>query len=280
MNPIDELAQIPDSPDAMERARRAHELVTRLADISSEASRLRRDAIETLSNEGVSFSDIAAQLGLTRARVGQLARSGPNPERALFSHNGDPVTIALGSKSASVGDQPSDMISRDASEAYDVLRESLDHYGVRCTREIVPAPGLVDLNRDRLIIMGSPKVLPIVGQMMGADPYHAFGADDTGRYLIALDTGEIYRSPQDDGEPADCAYIGRLPRPDNRGSFLYIAGIHAAGTHGAARYLVDNAAEIYKTVKDRPFSLLVHACYESRERTITSAQALTDIRIH
>src|SRR5699024_1612381 len=110
MNPTDELAQIPEIEDALERAYRAHELVTRLADISSEASRLRREAIETLNNEGVSFSDIAARLGLTRARVGQLARSGPTPERALFSHDGGPITIALGSKGSNVGDQPSDMI--------------------------------------------------------------------------------------------------------------------------------------------------------------------------
>lgn len=279
MDPIDELAQIPEIPDALERAYRAHSLVTRLADISSEASRLRREAIETLSNEGVSFSDIASKLELTRARVGQLARSGPNPERALFSPDGGPVTIALGSKNTPVGDQPSDMISRDASEAYDVLRDALEHYDIRCDREIVPAPGLIDLNRDRLITMGSPKVLPIVGQIMGADPNFAFGADDSDRYLIELDSGTIHRSPQDDGESADNAYIGRLPRPDNRGFFLYIAGIHAAGTHGAARYLVDNATEIYKTVKDKPFSLLVRSHYESRERTITSAEALTDIRI-
>lgn len=279
MKDLDDLQEIGQLDDPMERAARAHDLVTRLAEISSEASRLRREAIETLTSQRVPMNDIATRLGLTRARIGQLARSGPSPERALLSHDGGPVTLALGSKSHKVGDSESDMISRDASEAYDTLKDALDSYGVTCTKEIVPAPGLVNLNRDRLIVMGSPKVLPTVGQIMGSDQNFAFGADDTGRYLVELTDGTIHRSPQDDGETADCAYIGRLPRPDGQGSFLYIAGIHAAGTHGAARYLVNNAPELHKQVKDKLFSVLIRADYETHERTITSTKALTQVHL-
>ena len=36
----------------------------------------------------------------------------------------------------------------------------------------------------------------------------------------------------DNGEMCDFGYLGRLPRPDGRGTFLYIGGIHAAGTSG------------------------------------------------
>lgn len=280
MKELDDLTEIGALNDPMERAARAHTLVTQLSEISSEASRVRREAIEVLTaHENVSLNEIAGRLGLTRARVGQLARSGPSPERALLSHDGGPVTIALGSKSHNSGSEPSDMISRDATEAYDTLRDALDSYGVKCSKEIVPAPGLIDLNRDRLIVMGSPKVLPTVGQIMGSDQNFGFGADDTGRYLIELHSGTIHHSPQDAGEPADCAYIGRLPRPDGKGSFLYIAGIHAAGTHGAVRYLVDNAVELHKQVKDKMFSLLVRAHYESHERAITSTEAMTSIHI-
>ena len=52
-------------------------------------------------------------------------------------------------------------------------------------------------------------------------------------------TGEEFHSPSDKGEPVDYGYIGRLPRPDGRGTFLYLAGIHAMGTLGVTQYLED-----------------------------------------
>lgn len=270
------LGTVAATDDPLDRASQAHALVSDLAQVSSEASRLRREAIEGLIKSKVPQTRIADRLNISRARVSQLANSGPSPERALLSHDGGPVTVALGSKEDPRNSPESDMISRDATEAYDTIRDTLGGWGVTCTKEIVPAPGIVDLNRDRLIVLGSPKVLPTVGQIMASDQRLSFGEDKTGRYLIDHHTGTVCRSPQDDGEPADCAYIGRLPRPDGQGSFLYLAGIHAAGTNGAARYLVDNAPELYKTAKDKLFSLLVRCTYESRERSITHVEAVTD----
>jgi len=267
-----------DNP--LERAAKAHELVTSLFEASGEASRVRREAIEELTRtSGMTNTEVGKRLGLTRSRVSQLLSSGPSPERALLSHDGGAVTIALGSKVQEVGGSPSDMISRDATEAYEVVRDALDSYGVKSAKEIVPAPGLVQLNRDRLIVMGSPKVLPTVGEILGSDPNVAFGEDDQGRHLIEKRSGTIHRSPQDDGATSDYAYIGRLPRPDGAGSFLYLAGIHAAGTHGAARYLVDNAPELHKQVKDKLFSLIIRADYESRERTISNTKAVSSVFI-
>lgn len=264
---------------AIERARAAGAVIEQAAAMSNEASRLRREAIEELlATPGWNRARIARELGLDPSRVSRIVKSGTPPERALLSPDGGPVTVALGSKLAQVGDgKPSDMISRDAAEAYDTIRAALDSYGVACTREIVPAPGLVDLNRDRLIVMGSPKVLPVVGQIMASDPHLQFDVDTQGRFLIEdADPPVVYRSPQDVGEHGDVAYLGRLPRPDGRGTFLYIAGIHAAGTRGAATYLVDHLEELYKQVKDGLFSLLVSVSYRSADdHTITEATAAT-----
>lgn len=274
---MEEVAAVADVADPLERAAQAHALVTRLAQVSSEASRVRREALGVLEDQEVSRLEIAKHLGITRTRVGQLVRSGPNPERALLSHDGGPVIIALGSKQAEVGGTISDMISRDAAEAHDALKHALDAYDVGSSREIVPAPGLVDLNRDRLITLGSPKVLPVVGQILASDPHLGFASDDTGRYLLDRTTDTVYRSPQDSGEEVDYAYLGRLPRPDGKGSFLYLAGLHAAGTHGAARYLIDHAPELYRAVKGELFSLLVKTVYKTDEgeRVITGTEALT-----
>lgn len=273
-----------DIPDAVrhgpavKRAREAGQLIERVSMVSNELSRLRREAIEELLDGGMTKAQVARELGLDPSRISRIVRSGIPPERALLSSDGGPVTVALGSKLAQVGDgRPNDMISRDAAEAYDTLRAALEHYGVGCSREIVPAPGLIELNRERLIVLGSPKVLPIVGQIMASDPHFAFDVDATGRHLVEMgDEPVIHRSPQDRGEPGDVAYIGRLPRPDGRGTFLYLAGIHAAGTHGAARYLVDHVAELYSTVRDRLFSLLVAVTYRSTsDHTIVETRALT-----
>ncbi|MGH3784746.1 MAG: sigma-70 family RNA polymerase sigma factor [Pseudonocardiaceae bacterium] len=247
--------------------------------MSDELSRLRREAIEELLENGTTKAQVARLLGLDPSRVTRIVGTGTPPERALLSRDGTPVVVAMGSKESKVGNTPSDMISRDAAAAYDALRDALTSYGVRCEREIVPAPGLVDLNRDNLIAVGSPKVLPVVGQLMGSDEHLAFGEDPTGRYLANRDTETIYRSPQDSGQATDYAYIGRLPRPDTRGTFLYLAGIHAAGTHGAVCYLLEHLEELYRAARQRRFSLLIEAHYdaEDRSRPIIGTAAITEL---
>ena len=46
--------------------------------------------------------------------------------------------------------------------------------------------------------------------------------------------------------------MGRLPRPDGKGTFLYLAGLHAPGTLGAASYVVNNLADLGRTRPARP----------------------------
>lgn len=275
--PGTELATIANITDPLERALRAHTLVGRLAEIAGEASRLRREAVETLVEQDMPQGRIAATLGISRARVSQLLRSGPSPERALLSHDGGPVVVAIGSKRAQFGDgEPSDMISKDAARAYDVLRDALNGWSVACSQDVVPAGTAPDLNRERLIVLGSPKVLFTVGQIGESDPNIVFGQDELGRCLVERGSGTHHYSPQDTGEHADLAYVGRLPRPDMRGSFLWLAGIHAPGTHGAARYVVDHAPELYRTVKDKLFSVIVRVTYDPDTRAIVAVEPATD----
>ncbi len=266
---------------SLDRAIAADRLYTQVTEYSSEIARLRREAIEQALNEGHRKVDVARALDLHPTRVGRIVSAGPAPERAVLSPDGTGVKVALGSKESDVGGKPSDMISRDAAEAYDTIRAAAEGFGLSCTREVVAAPGLVELNRAALVVMGSPKVLPLIGQVLASDSNYGFDSDEDGRYLIDHVTDEIYRSPQDTGTHADYGYLGRLPRPDGHGTFLYIAGIHAAGTHGAAKYLIENLADIYQTVRQKPFSVLVRCDYDgdNRERGITGAAAASEIRV-
>lgn len=272
-------AKVANTEDPLTRAAHAHEQVTRLAEVSSEMSRIRRESIEALTRDGWSATDIGGKLGLTRSRVSQLLRSGPSPERAVVSPDGGAITVVLGSQPADnqEGGQKH-VTSAEAQLAFGILRDALDSWGVASNQEIVPPPGFTDLNRDHLVVMGSPKVLPMVGQVAASDPNLGFGKDEQGRYLLEHRTGTKHRSPQDQGESVDYGYLGRLPRPDGYGTFLWVAGIHAAGTQGAVRYLVDHAAELYAEVKrDRLFSVLVTATHDSEQHHVTDVSPLTKL---
>ncbi|MEV1145558.1 hypothetical protein [Micromonospora sp. NPDC049799] len=169
------------------------------------------------------------------------------------------------------------VVSAEMLAAYEKVSNLARGLGLKTEYEVVPPPGMVDLNRTNLIVVGSPRILPFVGQVLASDAKLGFGKDDGGLFLVNHQTGEEFRSPSDKGEPVDYGYIGRLPRPDGRGTFLYLAGIHAMGTLGVAQYLEDHLDELYREVKNRRFSLLVACTYDPMKRSVKKVDALTPI---
>ncbi|MGQ0776583.1 MAG: sigma-70 family RNA polymerase sigma factor [Pseudonocardiales bacterium] len=264
--------------DAETRARRASELVTYHQEASAEFSRMRREALAELVAEDWTHKDLAKLLGMTRARIGQLLSSGPQPERALLGAG--TLTIAIGGKPE--GPKPttsiSTMISEESSRAYDLIAETAASFGLSAVREVIPPNGhTLRLNRPNLVVIGSPRLLPLVQQVLEADRNLGFSSGGQGWYLTERAT--IHRSPSDRGEPADYGYIGRLPRTDGRGTFLYLAGIHAMGTLGAATYLTDNLDSLYPRVKNRRWSVLIECRYDPDTRAIESTEPLTQLYI-
>ncbi|MGS2619055.1 sigma-70 family RNA polymerase sigma factor [Micromonospora sp. LZ34] len=264
-----------DIRDPGERARKASDLIDEHQAAVNELSRLRREALDEMVSQGMTHAQIAQVVGMTRARVGQLLSSGPRPERALLGTG--PLTVAVGGKFEADKKDPYAVVSAEMLAAYEKLSNLARGLGLKTEYEVVPPPGMVDLNRTNLIVVGSPRILPFVGQVLASDPKLGFGKDDGGLYLVNHQTGEEFHSPSDKGEPVDYGYIGRLPRPDGRGSFLYLAGIHAMGTLGVAQYLEDHLDEMYREVKNRRFSLLVACTYDPKKRTVKTVDALTPI---
>jgi hypothetical protein len=261
--------------DAETRAQRASELVTRYTELTNEASRVRREALTELVDGGRAPADLARLLGVTRSRIGQLLSSGPRPERALFGTGA--ITVAIGGKIESGRSQPSAVISAEALATYHLIRDTCADHKLQADYEVVPPPGMVRLNRDNLIVIGSPRILPLVGQVLEADEHLRFDSGAQGWFIRDLAQNEVYRSPSDNGEGSDYAYVGRLPRPDGRGTFLYIAGIHAMGTQGAAHYLTHNLNELYQEVKTGRWSTIVATHYDPDTREITSTDRITPI---
>ena len=173
------------------------------------------------------------------------------------------------------------MVSSESFGGYEVLAGLARSVGLDATYEVVPPPGHVHLNRANLSVLAGPRLLPFLDQVLEADRHLGFLRDEHGWYLIDKDTGTQYRSPIDDGDPRDYAYLGRLPRPDGNGTFLYLAGIHAPGNLGAAQYVADNLPELHRELKARRFSTLICCKFDPRDRKqILSAERVTPLYRH
>jgi hypothetical protein len=273
-----ELDALTTEPNPATRARRAGELIDDHQTAIAELSRVRREALAELVTAGHTQSQIAEAIGMTRARVGQLLSSGPQPERAMLGTG--PLTIAVGGKLEVGREHPGSVVSAEAFATFERINTLARSLGLTAEYEVVPPPGAVDLNRTNLIVIGGARLLPFVGQVLAADANLGFRSDDRGWYLVDHQTGNEYRSPSDTGEPVDYAYLGRLPRPDGRGTFLHLAGIHAKGTLGAGTYLEEHLDDLYREVKTRRFSVLLAAHYDEKTGAIVSVEPITPIYRH
>jgi transcriptional regulator with XRE-family HTH domain len=270
-----EIQAVRELDDPLKQAQQASELLTQYQAAVTELSHIRREAIELLMAQGMTRSQLAERLGMTRARVGQLLAAGPRSER-LFLGTG-PLTVALGGKLEAGKPDPGPVVSQEGLHAYERLRELARTLGFDAHYEIIQPPGLVDLNRDNLVVICGPRLSPVVAQVLASDPNLAFEHDDRGWYLIDHATHTTYRSPRDDGEPGDYAYLGRLPRIDGRGTFLYLAGIHAPGNSGVVHYLEQHLEELYGEVRTGRFSTLISCRFDPDTRQITSSERITPL---
>jgi hypothetical protein len=220
-------------------------------------------------------AQLAEHLGMTRARVGQLLAAGPRSE-GLFLGNGK-LTVALGAKLEADKPQPSPVVSQQVFQAYERLSELARSLGLDAQYEVIPPPGLVDLNRDNLVVICGPRLSPIIAQVLASDPNLGFAHDDHGWYLVDHATGTTYRSPRDHAESADYAYLGRLPRIDGRGTFLYFAGIHAPGNSGAMHYLEGHLEELYGELRTARFSTIIACRFDPDSHQVTSSERVTPL---
>lgn len=239
----------------------------------------RRDALDELVAKGFDYNVISKLTGLSSARISQIRSSGPSPERSLLGSG--VITVALGGKTEGDKEKPGPVVSQEDFIAYEYLRESAAELGLTTRYEVISPPGLVNLNRPNLIVVCGPRLSPFVGQILERDPQFGFESDQAGWYLVDRPGERILRSPMDAGTSEDYAYLGRLPRPDGKGAFMYCAGVHAPGCAGAIHYLIHNLAELYKATKrgSSLFSVLVHCAFNPDTRQITSSTAVTDVQL-
>lgn len=269
---LDEVRQVAQIADHAARVRAAVTLMTELQASVVETARLRRESITWLRSNGYSMADVAVLMGVSRARVAQLRDAGPPPER-----------VFLGTESIRVA-----VPERPGGRRLVALADSAAGQGVLTLAhrlrldgelEYIPLSGALDLNRDELVVICGPKTSPVTAAALAGDPRLTFDTLPDGRWaLTEKATGRVMTSPSDDpDEPrsADVAYLGRLPRPDRQGTFVYIAGVHAIGSLGAVTHLADHLAELYDDVGTAPFSMVVGCEYDAADERILATEALT-----
>jgi hypothetical protein len=262
--------------DPRERARAVSKLIDEYQAAVTELSDVRRETLRELLASGMTQNAIAELLDMSKSRVSQLLSAGTRPERTFLGTG--TLTVAIGGKTETGKPQPGGVVSAEAFGAYELLADLARTVGLDSKYEVVPPPGLVDLNRQNLIVLTNPRLLPFLSQVMGADPHLSYEVDELGWYIVDKTTGTDYRSPMDHGENTDYAYVGRLPRPDGKGTFLYLAGTHAPGTIAAAHFIVDNITELHKDLKNRRFSTVIAGEFDPGDRKkILSTKAVTPI---
>ena len=258
------------------------EKVRRATMAMTDAQRLRDEAIIEAVRHGVTQAEAAKAAKLTRQRVGQIMQGIGTAERAFWGAPDEGIVIAVGEKIEAPKDASGPLgpvVTTEAREAYDILRALAEQMGIDAEYEPIAPPGFVNLNREGLIVICGPRLSPMVAQVLESDQVLTFGKDAAGWHLADQRTGKTWHSPLDTGELADISYLGRLPRPDGRGTFLYIGGIHAGGTAGAASYLSQNLPELWSWVKSARFSALIR-CTLSEARKVMSCELVAGPYVH
>lgn len=270
-----DVQKVLDLSDPADRAREAGRMMEEFGRGVEELSRTRREAIDELLTSGKTQSEVGVLIGVSRARVSQLLRQGPAPERAFLGF--DSLTVVLAGKVEDGRRDPQPVVAQDDLVAYDHLSRLAKTLGLDATYEVVASGGFVRLNRDNLIVFCGPRHVPNVREVLESDEAIGFDKDENGWFLVDRRSGKSYRSGMDSGEPKDFAYLARLPRPDGKGTFLYAAGIHAVGENGVVHYLENNLAEMYRELKTKRFSVIVECTYDadSETREIASSQLVT-----
>lgn len=262
-------------PDPVRQARLAGELITLYQQRSVELARLRREAINRAAAEkGISYSAIAAELGLTRGRISQIRQSAPAPERALFGVG--PVTVAVPLRQLSGRALP--VISSEDARAAERLTQLLVGHAFQVVQYRIPPDGDWQPSGDTIAICG-PKSSHVTAEALGSDPFLAFEPDADGRWSIReRDGSDVYHSPMDEPEHAwsDVAYVGRLAYRE--AEIFVIAGVHALGSVGAVDFLARELAQVYAAVGTGRFSMVISSEHDG-ERVLRS-EVVCPPRVH
>jgi hypothetical protein len=234
--------------DPIRRARRAGELIAVYQQRATELARLRREAIEEAHRQGVSYTDIAVELGLTKGRITQIRTGAPPVERAFFGVG--PVAVGIPARAGFADGRErgyfdtADIAARSAVVAtLAALSLAVTEFAILPSEDLVP-PG------DCVIICG-PKSAPVAGRLLDEDSALGFEHDESGWWIVDHVAGERYGRPTA-GEHSSRSEFGYFARhvTDNR-VVVHIAGITSVGSLGVAHHLSNGLPGLFQQIGNR-----------------------------
>jgi hypothetical protein len=257
-------------PDPIRRGRRATELLTSYQQRAAELARLRRAAIEDAHRElGMSYTQIAAAMGITKGRISQIRATAPARERAFFGTG--PVSVGVPYRYR-VTDRRRPLIAAEDAKTGEHITRLLVGYALAVTTYQIEPDTAAPPPGDTVVICG-PKSAPVGAALLARDGALSVRQDAGRWWIVQRGGGERYGSPADDPEPADAdlAYVGRHQYGDHVA--VHIAGIHAIGSLGAVHYLTGHLAALFGQAGDASFSLVIRASYDGLAITHSSLVA-------
>ncbi|NKQ55377.1 hypothetical protein HFP15_21045 [Amycolatopsis sp. K13G38] len=260
MSDVEDFDAVRRDPDPIRRGKRATALLTTYQQRAAELARLRKAAIEQAHRElGMSYTEIAGALGITKGRITQIRSTAPVAERAFFGVG--PVSVGVPYRYQTT-DRERPLIAAEDAETGDQLEALLAALSLASSRFQIE-PDRTDPPTGDVIVVCGPKSAPLGADLMAKDPVLGM-VEDEGRWWIEHRTdGTRFGSPADDlqqPQPADVAYVARHMIDDR--VIVHIAGIHGIGSLGATHYLRAHLAEVFRQVGPQPLSLVVRATYD------------------
>ncbi|WP_328391200.1 sigma-70 family RNA polymerase sigma factor [Nocardia sp. NBC_00416] len=267
MDGSSEFDEVRSDPDPVRRGRYATELITLYQQRATELARLRKEAIEEAHCTGLSYTEIAELLGITKGRISQIRTSAPPAERAFFGIG--PVVVGI-PRRFGVEDgrgrpyfDASDQATEERIEA-DLARLSLisTRFAIDPDVEQVPAG-------DAVVICG-PKSAPVARNLLAADEALSFENIEGTWYLIEKSSGRRHSSPfrADFANRTDIGYLAR--RVEGGRVVVHIAGVTSIGSLGVAHWLTSNVASLYEP--SARFTSAVIECDFDPELSITGSR--------
>ncbi|MGW4848239.1 helix-turn-helix domain-containing protein [Nocardia brasiliensis] len=242
MTSADEFEQVRNDPDPIRRGRRATDLITTYQQRAIELARLRKEAIEDAHRTGLSYTDIADLIGITKSRISQIRTSAPKPERAFFGVG--PVSIGIPRRFGLEEGRERPYFDANDQATQEALEDVLGELALVTTRFAIDPNDEAPPAGDCIVVCG-PKSAPVASNLLTADNVLAFDRTSEGWSMVDSQTGRRLFSPYrtNSAAHADVGYFSR--RIDRNRVIVHIAGITSIGSAGVAHWLRTHLPTVY-----------------------------------
>ncbi|MGX1774841.1 sigma-70 family RNA polymerase sigma factor [Nocardia brasiliensis] len=242
MTSADEFEQVRRDPDPIRRGRRATDLITTYQQRAIELARLRKEAIEDAHRTGLSYSDIADMIGITKSRISQIRTSAPKPERAFFGVG--PVSIGIPRRFGLEEGRERPYFDANDQATQEALEHLLSEHALVTSRFAIDPTDEFPPAGDCIVVCG-PKSAPIANHLLESDDALAFDRTSDGWSITDARTDRRLFSPyrSNSAAHADIGYFSR--RIDGSRVIVHIAGITSVGSAGVAHWLRTHLPTVY-----------------------------------